>query len=335
MFSRIAIILLATVGAVSGVVNSIPAEDLGLTFMEYLEDAAAEIAMSDTAINHERSMNRVLQRVHGGGAARVSRNKGRGGGKKGSSGPYPAPAPAPSPMTSPTGPMPGPGKGGKKGGPYAPYASPVFGPGPESPSGPMPGPGKGGKKGGPYAPYASPSGGKGGGGNGNCPCPKVEFVLPFIQLTANATILVSTGSSQFDLGTVYLFNDFLFNATDDSTVLTALLGTFVTGTCTRVQQAEDRGAGEFLAAVGACHFTYTITLDDGGEVAFTASGELADEVGGTLSITGGTGGLIGAEGEVNIVPVYETGAAFPELDIFADVLYYVAEAVIFVDDNSS
>jgi hypothetical protein len=174
-----------------------------------------------------------------------------------------------------------------------------------------------------------------------CTCgdsgPDLSVELKFRQDLPNSTVPVAPGASRTELGTVYLFSSVLYeyvsnetttNGTDIGTILS---GTFVTGVCTRTLNEIDNGGGIFTPGSSYCLFTYTIMDDDSQDfVTFNAAGEVVDVFGGTLSITGGTGALVGAYGDVELLPVYET---FPPDagDFFSEPLYYLGEAVLFID----
>jgi hypothetical protein len=83
---------------------------------------------------------------------------------------------------------------------------------------------------------------------------------------------------------------------------------------------------------GHCQFTYTL-FDGSDEITITATGDIVDSMGGVLAITGGTQSVIGAYGEIELIPVnllpdgsfeVETG------DVFLDPLFYLGDASIFV-----
>jgi hypothetical protein len=97
-----------------------------------------------------------------------------------------------------------------------------------------------------------------------------------------------------DLGTVFIFNDPIFNATNG---IERINNSFATGSCTRTQNNETMGTGG-----GLCTFVYTLTYAAGNTAAFTATGEVFDFIGGLLPITGGAQEFIGANGELEILP---------------------------------
>ena len=98
-----------------------------------------------------------------------------------------------------------------------------------------------------------------------------------------------------DLGTVFIFNDNLFNLTTGGFMEVETW--FATGTCTRTQNLETMGVGG-----GICNFVYTLTDSDNNFATFVANGEVFDGDGGNLSITGGARAFQSAVGEVSITP---------------------------------
>ena len=127
---------------------------------------------------------------------------------------------------------------------------------------------------------------------------KASFVgLDVLQNVNLQTVFVdNTDQNAEDLGTVYIFNDNLFNLTSDDDIQ-EIGDWFATGTCTRTQNLVTMGVGG-----GTCNFVYTLTDDDGNVATFTANGEVFDFDGGILSITGGARGFQGVVGQVQITP---------------------------------
>ena len=127
----------------------------------------------------------------------------------------------------------------------------------------------------PSPPSPSPPG-------GGC---KTRVNVDFLQFSAIPPALVNDPSNP-DVqspGTRYVYNDGL----RDQETIDELQGSRATGTCTRTQsRIGDPGIGLQLGS-GHCVFTYTL-FDGNREITFSASGDLTDALGGTLSITGGT-----------------------------------------------
>ena len=172
----------------------------------------------------------------------------------------------------------------------------------------------GGKKGGP-----SPSAPSAPTSPGECGCEVDEIELDFSMLPYNLTVGVSPGASTSSVGTVFIFNDVLFDLN-----LTVLPGTFVGGLCHKTQLTQP--AGSLLVGSGYCFFTFTVS-DSNSSVTFNAAGEVFDNLGGTLAITGGTGALTGAYGEVELTPVYQTEDL---VDFFTEASLYIGAASLFV-----
>ena len=145
--------------------------------------------------------------------------------------------------------------------------------------------------------------------------------LDFVMLSPDATVPVSVGVPDTTIGTVFIYNDALFDLN-----LTALPGTFVAGLCTRTQLTQNVGGDNTLVGGGYCHFTFTVS-DGVTSVSFNAAGEVFDVLGGTLSVAGGTGELVGVYGEVELVPVYQETN---QIDFFTEASVYVGTASLFV-----
>ena len=297
----------------------------------------------------EEQDNRELKKGGRGGANNYFYGKGGmggkgGGGKKG--GYTPAASPVYTPSTSaggcgtptcgtPTCGTPGcgnvvtapvfysgSGKGGGKSGKKGGYG---FGKGGNGKSGKKGGGllGKGVGKGGGFNPAPSPAGSPAGppAGPGTCGCDYDEVTLEFVMLSPNATVPVSVGVPDTTIGSVFIYNDALFDLN-----LTALPGTFVAGLCTRTQLTQNVGEDNTLVGGGYCHFTFTVS-DGVTSVSFNAAGEVFDVLGGTLSVAGGTGELVGVYGEVELVPVYQETN---QIDFFTEASVYVGTASLFV-----
>jgi len=168
------------------------------------------------------------------------------------------------------------------------------------------------------SPVSSPSPGPGSGGGGGC-CDVNVVELDFVMVPPNATVPVSTGLPASTIGTVFIYQDSLFD-----TDLVPLEGTFVAGLCTRTQLFQNIAPGNDLVGAGYCQFTFTVS-DGMSSVTFNAVGELFDVLGGTLAVTGGTGALQGVYGEVEIVPFYQVPT---QTDLFTEAAVYVASATL-------
>jgi hypothetical protein len=160
-------------------------------------------------------------------------------------------------------------------------------------------------------------------GGDRCQLPNLEF----LQLTAVPPPIFVNPNDQNDqtLGTGYVYNDALFN----QTTFDEVAGSKVTGTCTRVQ-SRDENAQQLILGAGHCTFTYKL-FDGQNTFTFSATGELADSLGGVLDIIGGSQALAGAYGQIQLVPAnLDNGNFVPEDgDVFLAPLFYLADATIF------
>jgi hypothetical protein len=172
-----------------------------------------------------------------------------------------------------------------------------------------------GKGDGNMAPATSPT------SDGACGCEIQEIELDFTMLPYNISVGVTSGASTSEVGTVFIFNDPLYDLN-----LTILDGTFVGGLCHKTQLTQPVGSASTLVGGGYCFFTFTVS-DGDSSVTFNAAGEVFDVLGGTLAVTGGTGALAGAYGEVEITPVYETNSL---VDYFSEASLYIGAASLFV-----
>jgi hypothetical protein len=159
---------------------------------------------------------------------------------------------------------------------------------------------------------------------------RVSVNVDFLQFSAIPPALFNDPSNpeEQDPGTRYVYNDSL----RDQITLDELQGSGGSGTCTRTESRAGNDVIGLQLGRGYCQFTYTL-FDGNKEITFTAAGEVVDSLGGILSITGGTSSVIGAYGEIEIIPVnlnpdgsfeVETG------DFFLGPLFYLADASIFV-----
>lgn len=196
--------------------------------------------------------------------------------------------------------------------PRPPTPRPTGGPPPRGPT-PMPAPPPVGP---PTAPPIS--------GN-RCQLPNLEF----LQLTAVPPPIFVNPNVPDDqtLGTQYVYNDALFNLT----TFDEITGSKVSGTCTRTQSREDNTPQGSVLGAGHCTFTYKL-FDGQNTFTFSATGEIADSLGGILDITGGSQALLGAYGQIQLLPadLGNDGSFVPaEGDIFLTPLVYLADATIF------
>ena len=132
-----------------------------------------------------------------------------------------------------------------------------------------------------------------------CPdeCKSSTLGLDILQNVNIQTVFVDQSTQNpEDLGTVYIFNDNLFNVTSDGTIF-EVGDWFATGYCTRTQNLVTRGVGG-----GVCNFVYSLTDSDGNFATFVAVGEVFDGDGGILPITGGARAFSNAGGIIQITP---------------------------------
>lgn len=106
-------------------------------------------------------------------------------------------------------------------------------------------------------------------------------------------------------GTVFIFERVNILELDG---VTPINGTVVSGTCTRTTVGTDGG--------GVCHLVF---VDEDG-FSINVNGDLQSPLGGPLAITGGTGGMVGVVGEVDLFPIFETDTQFG--DIFLDPIRF-------------
>jgi hypothetical protein len=127
------------------------------------------------------------------------------------------------------------------------------------------------------------------------------------------------------LGTVFIFNDPIFNATNGMMEIT---NSVVTGACTRTQNNGTMGTGG-----GLCTFVYTLTDDKGNTAALTATGEVFDLKGGILPITGGNKAFIGANGQLEIIPQFNAGGVLEQWsgDFWEADIYKVRAELVYGD----
>ena len=114
-------------------------------------------------------------------------------------------------------------------------------------------------------------------------------------------------------GTVFLWRNQQVYEADGVIPIT---GTTVSGTCTRTNQDGDFG-------MGSCQFVF----NDDDEYTITIDGLLAGPSGSSLAITGGTGSMAGAVGQMDFFSVNE-GSSGSDGDIFINVTRYEVEAAL-------
>jgi hypothetical protein len=172
-------------------------------------------------------------------------------------------------------------------------------------------------------------GGKGGKGSegeseGGYECEWHKVVLNALQPPSVSNFPVDGDINVH--GHSFIYNSPLFE--DEALTIPAgglaAPGAFVTGSCVRFQASELTDTGDTVAGAGGCDWTYSISLGnlDG---TLAVSGELFDSVRSTMSILGGTGMFIGAEGQADYIPTYAPGAG---TDIFTDATYYNMTAFV-------
>ncbi len=133
-----------------------------------------------------------------------------------------------------------------------------------------------------------------------------QMEVKFFQLPASNTVFVnSTSPDPQGLGTVFIYNDLLY----DQNTLTQIDNSFVSGLCTRIQQRQDLGNGQFIVGAGHCTFTYTLVDANNSTATFNAAGEVFDQFGGVLAVQGGTAAFIGVYGEIQLSPVTVTNSS--------------------------
>jgi hypothetical protein len=163
--------------------------------------------------------------------------------------------------------------------------------------------------------------------SGGC---QVQFNADFLQLSAipPAKFNDPNDPNEQELGTRYIYNDGL----RDQDTLDELVNSNASGSCTRTQARVGNDAIGLQLGRGHCQFTYKL-FDGNREITFTASGDVSDSLGGVLSITGGTQTVVGAYGEIELIPVNLLPDGSFEVengDFFLDPLFYLADASIFV-----
>lgn len=120
------------------------------------------------------------------------------------------------------------------------------------------------------------------------------------------TTLTAAGDPQLP-GTVFIFENQPILEPDGSTEID---GTMVSGTCTRTTMGGTAG--------GLCNLVF---VDDDG-FSITIMGSVFGE-GGSVAIVGGTGGMVGVTGEMNVQAVFSNETA--TVDIFLDAERYEVE----------
>jgi hypothetical protein len=111
------------------------------------------------------------------------------------------------------------------------------------------------------------------------------------------------------IGTVFIWeNQQIFEPNGE----VPIIGTRVSGTCTRTTE-DDEG-------MGSCQLVFV----DDDEYTINVGGVLTGPFGSSLSITGGTGGMVGVIGEMDFFPIYNLGEF--DGDIFINITRYEVEA---------
>lgn len=126
-----------------------------------------------------------------------------------------------------------------------------------------------------------------------------------------ATLFLAPDTSVADPGNPDLPGTvFIFEVVDVLEIngVTPIQGTTLSGTCTRTDVDPDGGGG-------ICQFVF---LDEEG-YSITVEGFLPGPLGGPLAVTGGTGDMVGVNGEMDFFPIFD---ADEEGDIFIDAIRY-------------
>jgi hypothetical protein len=151
-------------------------------------------------------------------------------------------------------------------------------------------------------------------------CVQVAFQEEFQFRSANLAIPPSTNDPN-EIGTTFIYAPSPVFSANDTNV--ELEDQRISGVCTRTLEPFGGDGGG-----GVCQFTIQL-----GGSSVTFGGFIEDYVLGnsppTLSITGGSGENIGTTGEVALLPLDGTGAAFTG-DIFFDATVYQAFVFGFV-----
>jgi hypothetical protein len=141
-------------------------------------------------------------------------------------------------------------------------------------------------------------------------CQLVSFNETFVVPVAALYLAPDTTESEPgnpDLpGTLFIFERTNILEPDG---VTPIAGTRVSGTCTRTTVGSDGG--------GTCNLVF---IDDE-EFTINVAGFLAGPFGSSLAISGGTGGMVGVIGEMDIFPIYSNGTSI-DGDVFLDPLRY-------------
>mmetsp|Transcript_14378 Transcript_14378/g.23732 ORF Transcript_14378/g.23732 Transcript_14378/m.23732 type:complete len:346 (-) Transcript_14378:2068-3105(-) len=148
--------------------------------------------------------------------------------------------------------------------------------------------------------------------------------VAFFHLAPSSAVPVSSSDAEFDdIGTVFLYGGPLFDVN-----ATMIPNANFTGVCTKTQQAGVIDVNRTLVGGGHCQFTYIMDIAADGIPLTTmnAVGEVFDLAGGVLAITGGTGDLMGAGGEVKVLPLYANGTLL--FDFFTQAIVYEVNATM-------
>ena len=163
----------------------------------------------------------------------------------------------------------------------------------------------------------------GGGGGSNC---RIPLTVAFLQLSAKSAVYVDPSvPNPQDVGTQFIYKDSIYN----QTTLDQIANSTASGFCSRTQQQVSIGV-ETKLGEGVCTFVYTL-FDGKNKMSFTATGEVSDQSGGILAVTGGTQSAQGAYGEIELLPVnLVNGTTFvrDNGDFFQNPLFYLADATL-------
>jgi hypothetical protein len=189
-------------------------------------------------------------------------------------------------------------------------------------------PGKGSSKGSKGG-KGTKGGSKGGGGKskGGYDCDWYKVVLHALQKPSQANF--PPGDDINELGHSFIYNSPLY----ENEALTIPVGgvdnpsAFVSGSCVRFQASSPvAGTENTVAGAGGCDWTYAIALGEH-DGTIEVSGELFDSVQSTMSVVGGTGVFIGAEGQVEYIPTYAPDAG---TDVFTEATFYNMTAIVYI-----
>lgn len=145
---------------------------------------------------------------------------------------------------------------------------------------------------------------------------------------------------QFDIGSLYLWNEEPILALEESTNSTsgAAVDEFnqlatVTGRCVRTDPFDELDSGYTGRAY--CQYVYEIVDEVDGQIyELTAEGPIAIGAENVLSITGGTGIYSRAVGQIILTPVDDSALPSVETSAMADLpTSFLMQAYIYMDQN--